>query len=362
MKHLLRNTRLQIRLSVIFIFLIVLSFTMLSITDFSFESLYAVGDYAPEEQLMVKKLRQETLLPENGLHVITTELLSILDKMQSAIILSFTAQSQLLLEGAADSENSTGQYQMTKRRIETSIATGNEKDDHRYLKLVDTALDLGLDTSILSFKTPKSKKSQLKKSEGGDLNGENAFGKTIGDSKLGSKNISGTLSTILDKNASQIDILNETPTVTTSQNLNVEVKRLVPVIDGKSTARKIGAEDIPLMGVDENSNPVEMISTTSIISEKKVRPNGSGSKTIVKGEISNSSSSNSDNERVSGVIKASLPSQVKVASIKNIQSEYVGIDASMNISSENVDGKLFYMYDLDEEFWWRWPHPDADCR
>ena len=336
MKHLSRNTRLQIRLSVIFIILFVLSFTFLSIGDSNLDPLYAPSDVASEEQLMVKRVRQETLLSKTRMHVITTEFLSILTKMQSAIISSFTVKSRLVIEG-------------------------DEKDDHRYLKLVDTALDLGLDTSILSFKTPKSKKSQLKKSEGGDLNGENAFGKTIGDSKLGSKNISGTLSTILDKNASQIDILNEIPTVTTSQNLNVEVKRLVPVIDGKSTARKIGAEDIPLMGVDENSNPVEMISTTSIISEKKVRPNGSGSKTIVKGEISNSSSSNSDNERVSGVIKASLPSQVKVASIKNIQSEYVGIDASMNISSENVDGKLFYMYDLDEEFWWRWPHPDADC-
>jgi hypothetical protein len=25
------------------------------------------------------------------------------------------------------------------------------------------------------------------------------------------------------------------------------------------------------------------------------------------------------------------------------------------------DGNLFYMYDLDEEFWWRWPEPLLDC-
>ena len=23
--------------------------------------------------------------------------------------------------------------------------------------------------------------------------------------------------------------------------------------------------------------------------------------------------------------------------------------------------KLFYLYDLPEEFWWRWPDPKADC-
>ena len=360
MKHLSRNTRLQIRLSVIFIILFVLSFTYLSIGDSNLDPLYAPSDVASEEQLMVKRVRQETLLSKTRLHVITTEFLSILTKMQSAIISSFTVKSRLMIEG-------------------------DEKDDHRYLKLVETALDLGLDTSILSFKSTKTKKSQQKKSKIEDINVENTFGTSTADSKLGSENISKSssnesmpanrsniltnLPTILEKNISQLDTSDVNPTITTkSYYLDLEVKRLAPVIDGKSISRKTESKDIPLMGVDENNNPVVMRPITSTVSEKIGQPNRNAYDTPVKGETSSSnissssssSSSNSDSKRVSGV---SNVSQVKAAPIKSIQFKNISINTTtMNISSENVDGKLFYMYDLDEEFWWRWPHPDADCR
>lgn len=29
---------------------------------------------------------------------------------------------------------------------------------------------------------------------------------------------------------------------------------------------------------------------------------------------------------------------------------------------KNLEDQLFYMYDLGEEFWWRWPKPESDCR
>lgn len=50
----------------------------------------------------------------------------------------------------------------------------------------------------------------------------------------------------------------------------------------------------------------------------------------------------------------------------NKESKQAGIQTASKISSPtsngpSSDGKLFYMYDLDKEFWWRWPLPGTDC-
>lgn len=47
----------------------------------------------------------------------------------------------------------------------------------------------------------------------------------------------------------------------------------------------------------------------------------------------------------------------------NLKSENVTMFGNQGIQDpKSVDKQLFYMYDLDEKFWWRWPKPETDCR
>ncbi len=37
------------------------------------------------------------------------------------------------------------------------------------------------------------------------------------------------------------------------------------------------------------------------------------------------------------------------------------VNGTVSSTSEDSDGPYFYMYELDKEFWWRWPKPGTDC-
>ena len=115
-----------------------------------------------------------------------------------------------------------------------------------------------------------------------------------------------------------------------------------------------------LMGVDENSQPVVMKTQHDSIKEN----HGASQAIVIE-------SNNMDKQ---GTIKIDLPSSDRTSSgsAADKTSEITGItpiQKQTNIDDHNVlggdldmDTSLFYMYDLDETFWWRWPNPDTDCR
>ena len=50
----------------------------------------------------------------------------------------------------------------------------------------------------------------------------------------------------------------------------------------------------------------------------------------------------------------------KIVNVKSENTTTLGNDG--NLDSGSLEKQLFYMYDLDEDFWWRWPKPETDCR
>ena len=58
------------------------------------------------------------------------------------------------------------------------------------------------------------------------------------------------------------------------------------------------------------------------------------------------------------IIKAGAPSGVYYA---HAGDQLPGTSNSLPNDNRLLKDKLFYIYDLPEEFWWRWPKPSADC-
>lgn len=58
------------------------------------------------------------------------------------------------------------------------------------------------------------------------------------------------------------------------------------------------------------------------------------------------------------IISAGAPSGVYYA---HAGDQLPGTSTNLPKDNRSVKDKLFYIYDLPEEFWWRWPKPSADC-
>jgi hypothetical protein len=99
--------------------------------------------------------------------------------------------------------------------------------------------------------------------------------------------------------------------------------------------------DEAVMGVDENGLPVKM----NIPKFDRL-----------KNETENVLDSQN---RSSKIVVAS-------ASAEGIESNNM-LEKKKNVpipipEPKSPEDQLFYMYDLGEEFWWRWPKPESDCR
>lgn len=356
----------SIRLLIILISLFGLLYKFLSQSNSSNNSLESSHSLQHADQLISEKIQSHTLSSNNKVYTATIELLSNVKKLQSTITSYLSAKAVLLPHVPNDAENVV-EYQMLNRRTEISTSKGNG----RYLKLVETSLDLGLDASILSFKSSKAKRLNTKKPINGATNAENIL------TTKESKNISETLSyeimsanktnvlanivihtSAVERNITTVESTNSIQSnISTDQKniMNLEVEQNTLVADSMSTVRRIveEEEDI-LMGVDENNNPVQM--RTASAASRVSKSNGNA--ITQKGT---SSSGRVDVKKSSETLGAN---QGTISSFKTIEYTNTSADAGTHNSSVDVDveGKLFYMYDLDEEFWWRWPHPDADCR
>ena len=96
------------------------------------------------------------------------------------------------------------------------------------------------------------------------------------------------------------------------------------------------------MGVDENGLPVKM---KSILKSDKVK---NAAENIL----------DSQNQKKMDKVASTLADSVKSDSILEKKKE-IPVPVP---EQKNVEDQLFYMYDLGEEFWWRWPKPESDCR
>jgi hypothetical protein len=97
--------------------------------------------------------------------------------------------------------------------------------------------------------------------------------------------------------------------------------------------------DEAVMGVDENGLPVKM--------------------NIPKfDKLENKTENVLDSQNQSSKIV------VASASAEGIESNNM-LEKKKNVpipEPKSPEDQLFYMYDLGEEFWWRWPKPESDCR
>jgi hypothetical protein len=111
----------------------------------------------------------------------------------------------------------------------------------------------------------------------------------------------------------------------------------------KDAAGKPNVElDEVVMGVDENGLPVKMKSILKSDMVKKAAEN------ILDGQ----------NQKKTDKVASTLADSVKSDSILEKKKE-IPVPVP---EQKNVEDQLFYMYDLGEEFWWRWPKPESDCR
>ena len=115
-----------------------------------------------------------------------------------------------------------------------------------------------------------------------------------------------------------------------------------------------------LMGVDENGLPVVMKSQHDYAKEihgarqpALVDSNSAEKGRIVKIGQSDKSSSQS----IAGSKTSELTEIAPIQEERNIDADNIDLNEDLDI-----DNSLFFMYDLDESFWWRWPSPDTDCR
>lgn len=261
-----------------------------------------------------------------------------------------------------------GRSNTKRRKVENpSSIHYADKGAHRKLKSaasdISASLNLGLETSILSLSRKKKDKSSKKTDKVAE--GKAAVTKTTTTTAAaeatedeqaippGSENsmlekqlAKETLNKALNTTISP-GVLKSAPPVPTSTSTTPEsAPKTPPVNTAANTAASVSSEEI-LMGVDENGKPVQMKSSKNSVRIKS----GGNAKSKDKKE------------------KSKIPTTITTTTIvdpKNvpmIYSENIPKNIPKNIP-ENIDPEkeLFYMYDLDEEFWWRWPQPGTDCR
>lgn len=126
--------------------------------------------------------------------------------------------------------------------------------------------------------------------------------------------------------------------------------------------------------VGKNSKTASAASTSTVISNPTAtEPSINVLKDIEKLKSTNSTKIKQNNLIKSKKLEEEVAEMIDVSSIKaidftpkntaNIISTNTTIVRNDGIQGlKSLETDLFFMYDLDEEFWWRWPKPETDCR
>lgn len=254
---------------------------------------------------------------------ITISKTSIIEADVSAVgkLLSLVASIPIYLCGGFDS------LLMSINNL-TSKSKANHGFSNRKLKsAADMAISLGLETSILPQKKKKDQTNkELQKAD------------VINSPKNSSSAVIG---------------------VDFTTSLNTAVDATGASTAATSTVKHLEKEsEGVLMGVDENGQPVVMKTSTNYLPESHDASQSSliGSYTV-KG-IKTDKSDGSDGK--SGAVNTTSELTETTPRGKELN---IATDESKTSSSDYDSGSsLFYMYELDEKFWWRWPDPNTDCR
>lgn len=70
-------------------------------------------------------------------------------------------------------------------------------------------------------------------------------------------------------------------------------------------------------------------------------------------------------EEVGGMIDVSSIKAIDFTPKNNVNIKATNTTIAINDEfqgTKSLETDFFFMYDLDEEFWWRWPKPETDCR
>ena len=126
--------------------------------------------------------------------------------------------------------------------------------------------------------------------------------------------------------------------------------------------------------VDNNSKTASAASTSTVaLNSTAAEQSVSILKDSVALKAINSTKINQNYLIRSKKLEDEVAGMIDVSSIKpidftpkdaaNIKSSNTTIAINDEIQdSKSLKTDLFFMYDLDEEFWWRWPKPETDCR
>ena len=190
---------------------------------------------------------------------------------------------------------------------------------------------LGLEASILDFGQKKKSKSSSSNNKNNNNNNNN---------NNSSNNSANIVTKTTSNNNNNININN---TITNNNNNN-NSSSLIPIV------QNINTNSIPTPAPKMNLASLDAIkAATDATSE--------ASKTIANSRISNDKT-NLNQLKLPSIKKADSISKPGITIDNNIQKK---ISTDFKIISEDTSQSLFYMYDLEEEFWWRWPEPGTDC-
>ena len=253
-------------------------------------------------------------------------------------------------ENVNENENKNEKDNEIEKKNE-NIIRNEGQGVHRNLKMIADANMLGLETSIFSSKIGKKTK-KVEKIE--------PIPKIIEENNVPISAVNSNNSSVGNSDISAINT----------------VEKVEKKIENKIEKNENDGKDLT-MGVDENGKPVVMKEVSSVVSVLSIVSSGSaGTDTVgvVKTESigtnvgMNSKGNSKGKEAVKGQDSNMIPTTIKTENVnidnsnKNDSNKYGNLDDNREKDKLLYENKLFYMYDLDEEFWWRWPEPEADCR
>jgi hypothetical protein len=201
-----------------------------------------------------------------------------------------------------------------------------KNQDHRYLISQVDSLSLGLDTSIFNV-VKKKIKSKANITENALLNASTIELETSDKTKvvkIDSKSSGINKDTPSKSNA-------EKRSVTNDKNLN-----------------KITSEAF-IMGVDENDLPVKIYEDN----HQELKVEVSGNKTRINIKLDNILPVNPNPSLLPAINNSLISTENKIAVDLNVRNFNL---SDNNNHSKKIDGNLFYMYDLEEKYWYTCIH------
>ena len=233
-----------------------------------------------------------------------------------------------------------------KDDIDSQVANGIQRNLKVAIARTTDTFALGLETSILPKK--RKKEESLKKLGSGNVTvAESAESpSTKADYLTNEKKLDSGITAASSLEPSKASFVNHSSSRRDpSLGVNGIDKSL---LTGFTTAVVIDASDLKRsFGVTVGSKMMTAVNPTKMNQNNLMKNNNIETESVEMIDVSS--------------IKAIDFTEKNTA--VNLKSENTTILGNKGIQDpKSIEKQLFYMYDLDEKFWWRWPKPETDCR